>query len=64
MIGGINMGEMKCLECGHIGETITRSSYECDDADGNRGMWITEDFCEKCGSDDLTDEFDEDEIDD
>lgn len=46
--------KMKCKDCGHIGYVKVIRSYENDDADGNRGEWLTWIECRKCGSEDLT----------
>ena len=55
------MDELKCLACGHIGEPISKAVYENADADGNRGIWVTYDYCEECGDEDLTEDFDKTE---
>ena len=55
------MDELKCLNCGYIGEPKIIEELYGDDADGNRGIWITYEECPKCGSDDLTEDFSEDD---
>jgi len=55
--------DLQCKDCGYIGEPVTREFYENDDADGNRGIWVTYEECRKCGSEDLTEDITDDESD-
>jgi uncharacterized Zn finger protein len=43
--------EITCPDCGHTGEPEITESYEQDDWDGNRGIWLTFIECENCGTD-------------
>lgn len=56
------MEELKCLDCGYIDEPILKEVYEFADADGNRGAWITYAYCKECGSEDLTEEIEDEEV--
>ena len=38
----------ECPECGSVKEPIVENSYECSDADGNRGIWIKWIQCVEC----------------
>jgi predicted RNA-binding Zn-ribbon protein involved in translation (DUF1610 family) len=40
--------EYSCPKCGS-GDTHVKRFYEKDDADGNRGEWVTYLFCNDCG---------------
>lgn len=45
------MEDIKCPECGYVGEPEIIESYEQDDRDGNRGIDITFIECPECGED-------------
>ncbi len=43
--------KVKCPECGNYDEPVKLTTYEQDDRDGNRGIYITFIECLKCGAD-------------
>ena len=43
--------KVKCPDCGNYDYPVELTTYEQDDADGNRGTYITFVECSECGTD-------------